>query len=186
VRSGSRLSTPRRRKASAAPGRWQPVTNAAFLAASVGILTLLLLLASDDDGFLLVLDHANLVFHEAGHVFYGMLGPTAGLYGGTLGQLTFPAATCAVFLRRGEPVPVALTAVWLFQNFLNISRYVADARVQQLPLVGGGDHDWFRILGRWGMLSSGTTLASLLSLAGWIGMVAAWVWSLWRWSQEPR
>ena len=177
---------PRRRNALAAPGRWQRITNAAFLATSVGTLILLLLLASDDDGFLLVLDHANLVFHEAGHVIYGVLGPTAGLYGGTLGQLTFPAIACAIFWRRGEAVPFALTVIWLFQNFLNIARYVADARAQQLPLVGGGDHDWFRILGRWGMLSSDTTFASLLSLAGWIGMVAAWVWLLWRWSQEPR
>lgn len=168
------------------PGRWQPITNRAFLAASVSILILVLLLAVDEDGFLLVLDHANLVFHEAGHVIFGFLGPTAGLYGGTLGQLTFPAVTCAIFWRRGEPVPFALTGVWLFQNFVNISRYVADARAQQLPLVGGGDHDWFRILGRWGVLSSDTTFASLLSLAGWLGMIAAWGWLLLRWNQEPR
>jgi hypothetical protein len=128
------------------------------------------------DGFIPVLDHANLAFHEAGHVFFGVLGPTLGLYGGTLGQLVFPVVVTVVFLRKGAPLSAAFALLWLFQNLLNIARYVADARAQQLPLVGSGDHDWFNILSRWGALPADTALARLLSTLAWLGMLATAVW----------
>lgn len=128
------------------------------------------------DGFIPVLDHANLAFHEAGHVFFGIFGSTLGLYGGTLGQLVFPVVVTVSFLRNGALISAALALLWLFQNFLNIARYVADARVQQLPLVGGGDHDWFNILSRWGALSADTTLARLLSTLAWLGMFGTSIW----------
>ena len=133
------------------------------------------------DGFIFLLDHANLAFHEAGHVFFGILGPALGLYGGTLGQLVFPVVVTESFLRKGAPVSAALTLMWLFQNFLNISRYMADARAQRLPLVGGGDHDWFIILSRWGALSADTTLARTLSALAWLGMLATsfWIGIMW-------
>lgn len=129
------------------------------------------------DGFIPVLDHANLAFHEAGHVFFGILGPTLGLYGGTLGQLVFPAVVTVAFLRKGVPLSAAFGLLWLFQNLLNIARYVADARAQRLPLVGNGDHDWFNILSRWGALPADTALARLLSILAWLGMLATVLWT---------
>lgn len=44
------------------------------------------------------LDGANLLFHEAGHVFFGLFGQTIGMLGGTLGQLVFPVAAGVQFL----------------------------------------------------------------------------------------
>ena len=151
---------------------------------SVAFGLLFLLLKTDDDGFLSIIDHANLVFHEAGHVIFGILGRTLGLYGGTLGQLTIPLIVGAAFLLQREAVSFAITGVWFFQNFLNIARYIADARVQLLPLVGGGDHDWTNILGRWGALASDTRIAAVVTAAGWIGMVAVWGWLVWRWAHS--
>lgn len=53
--------------------------------------------------FIPILDHANLAFHEAGHVFFGFLGSTLGLYGGTLGQLVFPVLdTISTFARLAQ------------------------------------------------------------------------------------
>lgn len=127
------------------------------------------------DGFIPVLDHANLAFHEAGHVFFGIFGATLGLYGGTLGQLVFPVVVTVSFWRKGASVSAAFALLWLFQNFLNIARYVADARAQQIPLVGG-DHDWFNILSRWNALSADTALARLLSALAWLGMLVTFVW----------
>lgn len=128
------------------------------------------------DNFVPVLDHANLAFHEAGHLFFGFLGSTAGLYGGTFGQLVFPVLVTVSFLRKEAFVPAAFGLLWLFQNFLNIARYVADARARQLPLVGGGDHDWFNILYRWNALEADTAVAGTLSLLAWLGMVATVIW----------
>lgn len=79
--------------------------------ASVGFCVLFYLLKTDDDGFLFVVDHANLVFHEAGHVIFGILGGTPGLYGGTLGQLAIPLIVGAAFAAQREPVGFAIAGV---------------------------------------------------------------------------
>lgn len=163
---------------------WQPLTTSKFLAASIALAALFLLLMTDEDGFLIFLDHANLAFHEAGHLFFGILGSTLGLYGGTLGQLVFPVAVTFSFWKQGKPVGCAFGAVWFFQNFLNIARYLADARAQQLPLVGGGEHDWTNILGRWGVLAYDMKIAAVISAIGWLGMLAAWLWLANRWRQD--
>jgi hypothetical protein len=159
---------------------WRRVSGLAALATSVGLGWFLWLLKTDADGFVF-LDYANLAFHEAGHPIFGIFGSTLGLYGGTLGQLVFPAAALLAFWRQREPIGFTVAAVWLFENCLNIARYMADARVQVLPLAGGGEHDWSEIFTRWGVLSSDTSIARVVTTAGWIGMLAAWSWLIWRW-----
>lgn len=163
---------------------WQPVGKARLLATSLGMVVLLYLLATLDDGFLPIVDHANLAFHEAGHLIYGILGNTLGLYGGTLGQLTFPLVAAVLFWRRREPLAFMLAAVWGFENLLNIARYMADARAQLLPLVGGGEHDWTEIFSRWGVLAADTRIAHRVSLIGWLGMLAMWLWLLRRYARD--
>lgn len=132
-----------------------------------------------------VLDGANLIFHEAGHPVFGLLlGDRITVYGGTLGQLAFPVAAAAAFWGRREACSFATALVWLNENLWNIARYMADARVQVLPLLGGGEHDWTEILTRWGVLQLDTVLAGLLRLAGWAGMLAALAWLAWRWRTD--
>src|SRR5947209_9685759 len=94
------------------------------------------------DGWVAILDHANLVFHDDGHTIVGLISQRLMVYGGTIGQLAFPVLTSLHFWRRRETFACALCLTWLFENFLNIARYMADARAQLLPLVGGGEHDW--------------------------------------------
>ena len=80
--------------------------------------------------------------------------------------------------RKDKLIPLfiysALGVVWLMQNFLNIARYMADARAQVLPLVGGGEHDWAHILSRWGSLQADTLLAWRLSTFAWLGVIITW------------
>ncbi len=158
---------------------WEPVKPAEFWASVAAVGVLFALILFDDDGFLLLLDGANLAFHEAGHIFFGLLGMTLGLYGGTLGQLVFPIVAGIKFRQQRQAVAFALSGVWLFQNFLNIARYMADARAKALPLVGGGEHDWYHIFTRWGLLDSDTTIASMTQTVGWLGMLGCVLW-LWR------
>jgi len=158
---------------------WLPV-KPIELWCSVAVTCLLFaIIVYDADGFILLLDGANLAFHEAGHLVFGLLGSTLGLYGGTLGQLVFPIAAAVSFRRRQQAVGVALSGVWFFQNFLNIARYMADARTQVLPLVGGGEHDWYHIFSRWGLLERDTAVAAITQTIGWLGMIGCVVW-LWR------
>jgi hypothetical protein len=163
---------------------WQPIARGWFVTVTLLCAWLFLALLTDDDGYLLGLDGLNLVVHEAGHFLFVWFGETAELYGGTLLQLIVPAAFCLAFVRRREAPGFALAAVWLFQNFLNVARYVADARAQELPLVGGGGHDWNAILSRWHLLRYDTRLAAVVRAAGWIGMLSSYGWFVWRWLQD--
>jgi hypothetical protein len=162
---------------------WAQVTTAALVGALAG-LALLGLAIARSGGFVPVLDHANLAFHEAGHPVYGLLGSTAALYGGTLGQLTFPLVTAGVCFWRRQPLGVAVGLAWLFENLFNIARYCADARAQELPLVGGGEHDWFHILARWHALSADLRVAHAFRTVGTLGLLAVAVWLGWRWWQD--
>ena len=77
--------------------------------------------------------------------------------------------------------------MWFFENWLNIARYMADARAQELPLVGGGDHDWHRILSRWHLLQYDVSIAAATRTIGWLGMIGACVWIFWRaWQDRNR
>ena len=162
---------------------WSPMETGTFVPVAVA-LGLSLLVIARSKGFVPVLDHANLAFHEAGHLIFGILGQTMGLYGGTLGQLVFPTVALVAFWHRKESVSFVFSGIWVCENFLNIARYMADARAQVLPLVGGGDHDWTRILSRWGVLHLDTKLAGLLSFLSWVGMLALVGWLAWRWRDE--
>ncbi|MGD8372333.1 MAG: hypothetical protein PVF76_13160 [Syntrophobacterales bacterium] len=163
---------------------WNPITSAMAVATSVGLILFFIVLMRDEDGFVFLIDHTNLVFHEAGHPIFGLFGETLGLYGGTLGQLVFPVVAVIAFWLRREAISFALATVWFFENFLNIARYMADARARVLPLVGGGEHDWTNIFSRWGVLSYDTRIAGFVSTVGWLGMISMLVWVVWRWHQD--
>ncbi len=159
--------------------RWTPVSSFAFGVFLVGVV-LLGLAVRATGGFVPVLDHANLAFHEAGHLVFGVLGRTAELYGGTLGQLVFPLVALVAFAWRGSSVGVAVAAIWLCENFFNIARYAADARAQVLPLVGGGEHDWENILLRWRALDADVRVAKYIRVIGVLGWLVAAAWLAWR------
>lgn len=99
------------------------------------------------------LDYVNLAFHEAGHIFLGFLGEFIGTLGGTISQLFFPAVCLVHFLRRGNRLGWQLCLFWVGENFLNISIYAGDAISQDLPLVGGGVHDWTYLLTAMGLIA---------------------------------
>ena len=160
---------------------WRPVGTAAFGAATLGI-ALVAFLANTGQRWVFLLDSANLALHEAGHPILGLLlGDRVSVYGGTLSQLLFPIVASATFWRRREALAFALCAVWLFENFWNVARYMADARAQVLPLVGSGEHDWTEIFSRWGVLGGDTGIAGLVTLLGWVGVLIAWGWLARRW-----
>lgn len=167
---------------------WRSVLFWQLVLASLGFSWIMYVLKTSDQDWVRIIDDANLVFHEAGHPIFGLLGSTLGLYGGTLGQLAIPGGIAVAFWARREAVGCAVTGFWFFENHLNIARYMADARAQVLPLVGGGEHDWTAIFSRWGVLSSDTTIAAFVAGVGWLGMIGVWGWLVWRWlsSREDR
>jgi hypothetical protein len=97
------------------------------------------------------LDGVNLIIHEAGHVVFSPLGETMGLLGGTVLQLSAPAAFVVHFLHRGRAFESAICSIWLAESLMYTGRYVGDARELALPLLGE-IHDWNELLIRAGLL----------------------------------
>ena len=171
----------------AAESPWEPLRTPAFLATSAAFAGLMLVAATARDGWIPLLDSINLVFHEAGHPLFGMFGSdTLQFLGGTLMQVLVPLMVGASFWLKRQPLGTAIAGFWVGENALNIARYMADARTQLLPLVGGGEHDWGTLFARWGCLSRDTAIAGGVRAAGWIVMLAAWAWLAWRWHQDRR
>lgn len=119
------------------------------------------------------LDYVNLPFHEFGHIIFGPFGETMHFLGGTISQLMWPLILIIYFLRRKELLSASFCLFWFGENFLNISKYVADARAMVLPLVGGGIHDWNVILSKWGLLKYDHSIATTVSVIGSILMTAS-------------
>ncbi len=168
----------------AADEAWQPISLPALLGVALATLAVLVL-ANRGERWIPVLDSANLAFHEFGHPFFGLFSERLAVYGGTLGQIVFPVACLATFWLRRETAAFALCGLWLFENFFNIARYMADARRLELPLVGGKNpedaHDWLEIFSRWGLLAHDTRIAGVVTFFAWLGILALLAWLAWRW-----
>jgi hypothetical protein len=168
---------PLERLRQAAEQPWQPV-NTGGLVAFFLLWLPIAWLGNTGERWVPLLDSANLAFHEAGHPLLGLFSERLAVYGGTLGQLVFPAVVTASFWMKRSALGFAFGLAWIGQNLWNIARYMADARQRALPLVGGGEHDWTEILLRWGALNADTALAGWTRTIGWIVLLAASLWLL--------
>jgi hypothetical protein len=144
----------------------------------VTALAVLGLRALRDSGHVPLLDAVNLAVHETGHLVFAPFGEVVGVLGGTVGQLLMPLLFLGYFLRRDDRFAAAIVGGWVAQNLWTISIYVADARAQALPLVGGGVHDWGYLLGRAGWLPHDVAFARGIHAAGVLlffgSMATAW------------
>ncbi len=122
------------------------------------------------------LDYVNLPFHEFGHLLFSPFGKTISFMGGTIGQLMWPFILTVYFLMRKESLSASFCLFWFGENFLNISKYIADARSMALPLVGGGIHDWNFLLGKWHILRYDHAIANVVFAVGVLIMTGAMVW----------
>jgi hypothetical protein len=125
-----------------------------------------------------LLDGVDLAIHETGHLVFGPFGEFLGFAGGTIFQLMMPALFVAYFWRRGDRHAASVALWWVGQNCGHVATYVADARAQELPLVGGGEHDWFYLLSATGHLPQDLAIARAIRTAGMLLVVGASVWGL--------
>lgn len=125
-----------------------------------------------------LLDGVDLAIHETGHLLFNAFGEFPGFVGGTLFQLTMPLLFVAYFWRRGDRHAASVALWWVGQNCGHIATYVADARAQELPLVGGGEHDWAYLLASLGQLGHDQGIARAVRAIGVLLLVASTVWGL--------
>ncbi len=134
------------------------------------------------------IDSLDLAIHETGHLVFMVGGETLTILGGTLFQIIVPAVFTVALWRAGDRHGATVPFWWLGQNCWNISVYIRDARAQELPLVGGGEHDWAALLGQWSLMKREGEIANAVHLLGVLIYLAAIVggWLLLRHEPEKK
>lgn len=127
-----------------------------------------------------LLDDVNLAIHEAGHLVFQPFGDHMQFAGGSIFQVLVPLVFAGYFVARRQRYSASVVLAWGAASLLNVARYVADARVQELPLLGGENaiHDWWYLLTEWGMLARDREIANGVRGAGALLFVLAVAGSL--------
>jgi hypothetical protein len=122
-----------------------------------------------------LLDNVSLVIHEAGHVLFMFFGDHLHALGGSLLQVIIPVLFAVHFFRRRQPFAGAVTLAWVGQNLCGVATYVADARAQALPLLGGENviHDWWYLLTEWRLLEHDQQIARLIRFLAATSFIAS-------------
>lgn len=129
----------------------------------------------------------NLVFHEAGHVIFRLLGNFMAILGGSLLQLIIPLLVILNFVfKHRDNFAAAIGLWWLAQSMMDLVPYISDARSQEMWLLGGvrgkdmpGIHDWNNILSRLDLLEYDHVLASGLMVVAIGLMLLSFLWGAW-------
>lgn len=166
-------------------GEWKPISRFAGIGWLCCYVLFLAYAAADRSGFLFP-DYVNLIIHEGGHFFFSWFGYTITILGGTLGELIVPLLCAGYFFGKRDVAGFTFSAFWFFENFPYIGTYMADARAQNLPLVGSGDHDWGILFGQWGLLMQDQKIGGAMRAVGWMGMMAVAGWLAWRTYQSAQ
>jgi hypothetical protein len=117
-----------------------------------------------------LLQNANLTFHEAGHTLLMFFGNFLHVLGGSFGQIFFPVIFAFYFITRQDYFSFSVMIWWLGENITEIGIYMADARIQILPLLGGdkSGHDWTFLFTKTGLLSYDVVIGNF---TWWIGII---------------
>jgi hypothetical protein len=100
------------------------------------------------------IQNVNLIFHEAGHIIFGLFGNFLGLIGGSLLEALIPLIVTIHFYNQKHFFSTAFGCWWLSTALLSISIYAGDAEARALPLITRdiSTHDWYNILSQIGLL----------------------------------
>ncbi|MCB6183290.1 hypothetical protein LIN78_07005 [Leeia sp. TBRC 13508] len=130
----------------------------------------------------------NLVFHEAGHLFFRPFGRLIMFFGGSFFQVLWPLILAAAFLLKYKnPFAASVCFAWAGQSLMDVAPYIGDARSLQLGLIGEYNedivdmrserHDWHNILGDLGLLEKDQLIANLAHNGGRLMLIIACVWA---------
>jgi hypothetical protein len=122
-----------------------------------------------------ILDGANFIFHEAGHMLFLFFGQVLQALGGSLTQIAIPLACTLSFWRRRRHAAAAATLFWAGESLTHVAIYIADARAMVLPLHGGPAviHDWRYLLDRAGLVDAAPGLGQAVGGLGLLVILVA-------------
>ena len=156
---------------SAAEASWRPQIRIAAL----GLIALYAIARLRNPEYWDPLDDLNLAIHEAGHLVFSAFGDTITVLGGSLFQVIVPLVFVGYFARTRQRYAAAVTMAWVGVNLLNVSRYIGDARAQELPLLGGENsiHDWWYLLINWDLLPRDHVIARWVHFFGVVAFLSS-------------
>jgi len=134
------------------------------------------------------LDALNLLIHEAGHLIFLPFGEFMHILGGSLFQTLFPVCFLVYFIRRKEYFSSAFILFWIADNIINVSVYMRDAQVMQLPLLGGDGviHDWNWLFTYMGVLGQTGLIGGTFFFLGVTCLVLSILGMIWFTAQQMR
>ncbi len=117
----------------------------------------------------------DLVIHEAGHVLALVFPRFFQILGGSALQVILPAVCALTFLHQRHLASFAVALFWTGESITDVAIYMADAKTQALPLLGGDGtvHDWNYLLGQLHLLGWAPSLARLTFGVGILLITAA-------------
>ncbi|CAN1212396.1 hypothetical protein TUMEXPCC7403_19465 [Tumidithrix helvetica PCC 7403] len=116
------------------------------------------------------LHNFDLIIHEAGHAIFRIFGEFVQFLGGTLMQLLVPIGIAVYFFFNKQNFEGGVTLFWIAVNLFDISRYMKDARSQELPLLGGEfvTHDWWYLFGKMNLLAHDKAIGGFVHFLGFL------------------
>lgn len=116
--------------------------------------------------------------HEASHIVFGFLPPILVAAAGSIGEVAFTLLIAFAGFKARSYFAGIFGALWVTLSMNSAGIYMADARAQQLPLVGVGEHpmhDWHFVFGQLGWLDAdiiiGTVVRALGDMIGFASLL---------------
>lgn len=114
--------------------------------------------------------------HEASHLVVAFLPSILVAAAGSFGEIAFTALIILAAWKAKSYFAMIFGALWMALAVNSVGRYMADARAQQLPLIGPGEtvqHDWHFVFAQLGWLDADTIIGTAIrGLGDLIGLVA--------------
>lgn len=132
-----------------------------------------------------LLDWFDLGVHETGHLLAAFLPTMVMFIAGSFAQVAVPLSLAWYFgYRRRDAAGGGFCLAWAGTSMWDVSVYIADAPVQALPLIGGGQHDWAYLLGRngWDALHLADEIAGFVEFTGGVATalgIGTALWAAW-------
>lgn len=114
--------------------------------------------------------------HEASHLFAMFLPQIFTAAAGSIGEVAFAILIVIAAIKGRAYFAAIFGALWVMLAMNSAGRYMADARTQQIPLVGFSNqptHDWNFVFGQLGWLQADIAIGTVIrGIGDVVGVVA--------------
>lgn len=112
--------------------------------------------------------------HEVGHMLFMFAPPIVAALAGSVCEVFFPVLIVVAAVRGKSYWALVFGLLWVMMALMSVGNYMADARAQQMMLMGPSPdpiHDWNFIFGKLGWLQADVVLGTITKILG--GVVGA-------------